>query len=119
MQVDAFTDPPLAGNPCAVLFDTDEMGAQDEAGPGAVRVTTLEELGLEVGQTFLYLFDYGDEWRFKVRVHAINPAAPEVEYPHIVESVGKAPEQYPDWEEWRHAWLLTAQTTLDLLDQER
>ena len=27
LQVDAFTDRPLGGNPCAVLFDTDEMGA--------------------------------------------------------------------------------------------
>lgn len=25
MQVDAFTDRPLGGNPCAILFDTDEM----------------------------------------------------------------------------------------------
>ena len=25
MQVDAFTDRPLGGNPCAILFDTDNM----------------------------------------------------------------------------------------------
>jgi hypothetical protein len=44
----------------------------------------------------MYLFDYGDEWRFKVRVHAIDEDAPEdVEYPRIVQSVGEAPEQYP------------------------
>jgi trans-2,3-dihydro-3-hydroxyanthranilate isomerase len=24
MQVDAFTDHPLGGNPCAILFDTDD-----------------------------------------------------------------------------------------------
>ena len=47
----------------------------------------------------MYLFDYGDEWRFKVRVCAINPDAPEDEYPRIVESVGKAPGQYPGWDE--------------------
>lgn len=28
MQVDAFTDQPLGGNPCAILFDTDEMSAE-------------------------------------------------------------------------------------------
>ena len=28
MQVDAFTDRPLGGNPCAILFDTDEMNAE-------------------------------------------------------------------------------------------
>jgi hypothetical protein len=34
---------------------------------------------------------HGDERRFKVRVHAINPAAPEDEYPRLVESVGESP----------------------------
>ena len=70
------------------------------AGPGDVRTTTIESLGLTPGQEFMYLFDYGDEWRFKVRVHAINEDAdPEAEYPRLVESVGEAPEQYPDWDE--------------------
>jgi hypothetical protein len=64
-----------------------------------VRRVTLEELDLEPKQQFLYLFDYGDEWRFKVRVHAINPDAPEGEYPRLVESVGEAPDQYPSGEE--------------------
>jgi hypothetical protein len=48
-------------------------------------------------QEFMYLFDYGDEWRFKVRVHVINEDAdPEAEYPRLVESVGEAPPQYPE-----------------------
>lgn len=67
-----------------------------------VRVVTLDSLDLEEGQTFLYLFDYGDEWRFRVRVHEITADAPaDVEYPKVVESVGKAPAQYGDWDdEW-------------------
>lgn len=74
-----------------------ERTSQEAAssGPRNVLTTTLEELGLEQGQTFMYLSDYGDEWRFKVRVHAIIDDAPEGDYPRIVESVGKAPEQYP------------------------
>ena len=73
---------------------------EDELGPGNVQATTLEELDLEPKQEFMYLFDYGDEWRFKVRVHAINENAdPDVEYPRLVESVGEAPEQYPAWDE--------------------
>ena len=60
-----------------------------------VRTTTIESLDLEVGKEFMYLFDYGDEWRFKVRLHAINENAdPDVEYPRVVESVGDAPPQY-------------------------
>jgi hypothetical protein len=67
---------------------------------GDVRHTTLESLDLKVGKRFLYLFDYGDEWRFDVRVHAMREDAdPDAEYPLLVESVGEAPPQYPEWEE--------------------
>lgn len=77
-----------------------ELLAEEAAsGPGDVRETAVGEFGLEVGQGFMYLFDYGDEWRFKVRVHAINPDAPEAEYPRIVEVVGEAPGQYPLWDD--------------------
>jgi len=66
-----------------------------------VRRVTIEELGLKVGKQFMYLFDYGDEWRFKVKVTAVNPDAPDADYPRIVQSVGNAPPQYPNFEdEW-------------------
>jgi hypothetical protein len=71
-----------------------------------VRIVTLDSLELEEGQTFMYLFDYGDEWRFKVRVHAVDAGAPAAaEYPRLVEEVGEAPQQYgwgdedEEWEE--------------------
>ena len=74
------------------------IAKEEKRGPGDVRTSTIESLGLEIGKTFLYLFDYGDEWRFKVRVHAIDLNAPEDEYPKVVQSVGQAPSQYPDWD---------------------
>jgi len=81
-------------------FWDDYLAEEDELGPGNVQITTLEKLDLEPRQEFMYLFDYGDEWRFKVRVHAINENAdPDAEYPRLVESVGEAPEQYPAWDE--------------------
>ena len=65
-----------------------------------VRITELGDLNLGVGQEFMYLFDYGDEWRFTVRVHKINEQADEGgTYPRVVQSVGTAPEQYPIWDE--------------------
>ncbi|MFO7918412.1 MAG: hypothetical protein R6V13_10055 [Anaerolineae bacterium] len=65
-----------------------------------VRTTTIESLDLEVDKEFMYLFDYGDEWRFKVRLHALNEDAdPDLEYPRIVESVGDAPPQYGSWDD--------------------
>lgn len=67
---------------------------------GDVRRTTLESLDLKVGKQFLYLFDYGDEWRFNVRVHAVGEDAdPDTDYPLLVESIGEAPPQYPYWDE--------------------
>jgi hypothetical protein len=89
--------------PHAVEFAKARLGDQWEhlmkrfAEPGNVLTTRLETLKLEEGQKFLYLFDYGDEWRFRVRVHAIYPNAPEADYPRLVESVGKAPSQHQGW----------------------
>lgn len=76
----------------------DDLFADDEIA-GDARETTLESLGLQNGQAFMYLFDYGDEWRFRVKVHQIGEASVGVQYPRIVEAVGEAPQQYPDEEE--------------------
>lgn len=87
----------------AALFDLNPDLGLPEAGVAAD--TTLDSLGLHKGQKFLYLFDYGDEWRFNVKVHAFNPSAPEdLDYPVLVEAVGDSPPQYPDWDEEDEAW---------------
>lgn len=79
------------------------MFGGDEAGD--VRTTQLSTLDLKKGKKFLYLFDYGDEWRFTVKVDAINKNIdPEQEYPRLVEEVGKAPQQYPNWDEDDEEW---------------
>ncbi len=70
-----------------------------------VRKVTIDELNLRARKKFLYLFDYGDEWRFSVQVDKINKDAPEdVKYPRIVEQVGKPPPQYPNWDEEDDDW---------------
>lgn len=70
-----------------------------------VRKVTIDELNLRARKKFMYLFDYGDEWRFSVQVDKINKNAPEsVEYPRIVETVGKPPPQYPNWDEEDDDW---------------
>jgi hypothetical protein len=81
------------------LWDLLLAGLQESLEPRDVRETTLESLSLERGREFLYIFDYGDEWRFRIRLHAINPDAPEGECPRIVQSVGEAPAQYGGWED--------------------
>ena len=53
----------------------------------------IGELGLYVGQNILYLFDYGDEWEFRVELEEIRPEAPKPMKPKIVEKKGRA-KQY-------------------------
>ena len=57
------------------------------------------QLDLKVGQTFLYLFDYGDGHEFDVRVKKINSNAEKGEYPKLVEKEGNHHQQYPDLDE--------------------
>ena len=76
------------------------MFADEEETQGDVRETALSSLDLKPDQRFLYLFDYGDEWRFNVKVDKIGAEnEPGVEYPRITEAVGDPPPQYPDWDE--------------------
>ena len=59
----------------------------------------IGQLDLQLGQTFLYYFDYGDSHEFDVMVLRINYAAPSDKYPKIVAQRGEAPPQYPDYDE--------------------
>lgn len=69
-----------------------------------VRRIKLNELNLETGREFLYIFDYGDEWRFSIRVHAITAEAPDGDYPRVVQRVGRPPRQYPHMAEEDATW---------------
>ncbi len=67
-------------------------------------VTTEEmrivDLGLYKGQKMLYLFDFGDEWKFDVELVGIDKEALLPLKPAIVELKGKSPDQYNnDWSE--------------------
>jgi hypothetical protein len=52
-----------------------------------------------LGAKMLFLFDYGDEWRFKVEVIGVSEKVPSGRYPKVVAAVGDAPIQYPDDDE--------------------
>lgn len=58
---------------------------------------TVEALSLKEKQKFLFLFDFGDEWHFTCEVKKITDTP--VIKPYISDIVGKAPEQYPDYDE--------------------
>ncbi len=59
--------------------------------------TKLSSLYLEKGQSFLYLFDFGDEWLFKVKVEKVLETEMIPLKPVVIESKGPAPEQYEEW----------------------
>jgi hypothetical protein len=54
----------------------------------------IAELNLSVNQQFLYLYDFGDDWRFDVQLRAILDVWHK-RPPEVVNSAGEGPEQYP------------------------
>ena len=75
-----------------------DLGQADE-GVRGVRRVKLSTACPEPGKQMLVLFDYGDEWRFKVELIGRGRKEPEAVYPRVVKRVGEAPPQYPDLEE--------------------
>ena len=64
--------------------------------------TAIGEIPLRSGAAMEYLFDFGDMWRFDVKLEGINPADARVKKPKILEKRGQSPPQYPnlDEDEW-------------------
>jgi hypothetical protein len=58
----------------------------------------LDRLRLTKGRRIAYLFDFGDEWRVRLTLRAIS-ADDGGDYPRLVDAVGDAPAQYPDYED--------------------
>jgi hypothetical protein len=73
-----------------------------EADPGVlgVKKTKVAQAFPAVGHTMLFLFDYGDDWRFRVRLKATGTRIAKTRYPRVVATEGEAPPQYPDPDEF-------------------
>jgi hypothetical protein len=83
----------------------DRMGAEVTAGHPAtdegpwadqIKIGTLP---LEPGQEMKLTYDFGDNWEFKVKLERVEATDTKSKKPRILESHGKAPEQYPNWDE--------------------
>lgn len=57
----------------------------------------LSEFGLEKGSKFLYIFDFGDEHRFNIKV--LRREDEDIDEPQVIRSCGESPEQYPQYED--------------------
>jgi hypothetical protein len=82
---------------CYELFvDIGEAGNEPGRPPArSVERTRIADAFPAVGSKMRFLFDYGDEWYFRLEVIARGRREAKVRYPRIVKSVGKAPVQYP------------------------
>ncbi len=58
----------------------------------SVRATRISEAFPEVGQAMLFVFDYGDDWRFTVEVVGRGERQTQVRYPRTLKSVGSSAE---------------------------
>jgi Plasmid pRiA4b ORF-3-like protein len=108
------TDPSLEGDhgPGVVSGKPCDAAAEYALSPspnpvGGQRARAADRLRIRdapAGREFLFLFDYGDEWHFGVRLVRTGEAPNSgVRYPQVVASHGQAPPQYPavedDWDE--------------------
>lgn len=68
---------------------------------GSLQTTCIADLlPLPKDRKLFYLFDYGDNWIFRVSMTRREPFEAEkgVRYPRLIQEVGDRPEQYPDYE---------------------
>jgi hypothetical protein len=74
-------------------------GGEDNPPTGRVDRTTIESLGLKVGDRFGYWFDFGDDWWHQINVEAIEDKFPSGKFPRVTKRVGKSPPQYAEEDE--------------------
>ena len=74
-----------------------DMGEEPDA--LSVSKTRIADAFPQVGHTMMFLFDYGDNWRFTVEVIGFGEKAPKVHYPRVLRKTGTPPEQYGSWDE--------------------
>lgn len=72
-----------------------DMGDADP-GVGGVKKTRISQAFAEIDQTMVFLFDYSDDWHFRVSLKAKGTKLAKVRYPRVVAARGAAPPQYPD-----------------------
>jgi len=65
----------------------------------SVKRTAIAEAFPRVGHAMLFLFDYGDEWLFRVKLIGSGERTAKTRYPRVIAGTGKSPVQYPDPDE--------------------
>ena len=75
-----------------LFADLDDIGEPSDA--GSVEQTRISDAFPEIGHKMTFLFDYGDNWQFRVEVIGKGAKESGVKYPKVLKRVGRAPKQY-------------------------
>ena len=64
-------------------------------------MTVKDMFPLPEKQSWFYLFDWGDDWVFKISKtrKSLQPALPRVKYPRVESESGIKPVQYPSYDD--------------------
>ncbi len=62
----------------------------------SVNRTRIVEAFPTVGAKMTFLFDYGDNWQFRIEAIGQNRKERAGKYPRLLKAIGEAPVQYPD-----------------------
>jgi len=81
----------MRGRPAYELFADMDVATETRS----VRKTKVAQAFSEIGDTMVFLFDYGDEWLFRVELTALGRKAAKTRYPRVLAKAGPAPVQYP------------------------
>ena len=71
----------------------------EETDADSVKRTRVEKAFPAVGDKMLFLFDYGDDWRFVVDLISFGRLDPKAGYPKLLRQEGASPEQYKFWDD--------------------
>lgn len=75
-----------------------DLGEESSVLARGVKKTAVFQAFDAVGEKLIMLFDYGDGWQFNVELKEIRKGDKGATKPVVIESIGKAPMQYPPCE---------------------
>ncbi len=81
------------------LFADLEKEGIEPVDAGSVKHTKARDVWKEPKDQMLFLFDYGDDWRWIVTLKEFGEKRAGAKYPRVLLSQGEAPKQYPEGEE--------------------
>jgi hypothetical protein len=80
-----------------LFADLKDQGIEP-TGAGSVKKTKVRDVWRLPKDQMLFLFDYGDDWRWIITLKEFGEKQTGIKYPRVLSVKGNAPEQYPDYD---------------------